>query len=201
MNECDTIHYVSPEKSVYLYSEWLDNKLVNELNGMRAGDRNANELYILHMIGNHWYYDSHYSKDFKVYTPITTSRVIGQNDSINIVNSYDNVVLYTDYVLHCIIESLRNEKAIMIYLSDHGEALGENNQWLHASENDGIKKPASLVWYSDEYANSYPEKIESLRRNKAKHYRTDFLFHSIVSSARIETDILKHELNIFESLE
>ena len=80
------------------------------------------------------------------------------------MNSYDNTILYTDCFLHQLIEELRDEVAILIYLSDHGESLGENEKYLHAEDNEPLHYPAAFVWYSVKYENLFPQKIEAMKR-------------------------------------
>ncbi|RQP12895.1 MAG: phosphoethanolamine transferase, partial [Chryseobacterium sp.] len=106
-------------------------------------------------------------------------------------------VLYTDGFIDQVISSLTKKNAIVIYLSDHGEALGEDGNWLHAGTGNGIKNPAALVWYSDLYGKKYPERVRALRQNARRRYMTDFLFHSILGAAGIESTAIEPSLNIF----
>lgn len=196
IRECDTTVYAHPEKTVYVLSNWLDEDLLPITEQFIKGNK-TRQLLILHTIGSHWYYNNHVSQPFEKYKPTTTNRVVALNEPENIINSYDNTVFYTDYFLNRLITSLDNKRAIIIFLSDHGEALGENGEWLHANDNPAIKRPACLVWCSDCYIQSYPDKWDALQLNKQKRYRTDFLFHSILSAANISTPILDNSLNIF----
>ena len=85
----------------------------------------------------------------------------------------------------------------MIYLSDHGEVLGEDGMWLHARDHIASKNPACIVWYSDTFAKKYPDKVTSVAANKANRLRTDFLFHSILDGGEIPTKLIQEDLNIF----
>jgi glucan phosphoethanolaminetransferase (alkaline phosphatase superfamily) len=89
--------------------------------------------------------------------------------------------------------------ALVIYLSDHGESLGEDGYWLHAAGAEETKNPACLIWYSDRFAQLYPDKIETLHANKNNRYRTDFLFHSILSAAGIVVANTDSTINIFQT--
>ena len=71
-------------------------------------------------------------------------------------------------------------KTILIYLSDHGEILGENGKWLHAQNDKSSTNPAMLIWYSNEFKNAFPEKIKNLKNNSSKNITTDFFYHSIL---------------------
>lgn len=199
MTECDTLMYAHPEKSVYTYSDWFDEDLLPHFSKAFASQKSC-QLIILHSIGSHWYYNSHVPEKFNRFLPITDSKIITQNTKEQIINSYDNTVLYTDWFLDNVIKQIENKKSILIYLSDHGELLGENGLWLHASENEILHRPAALVWFSSEYLSNYPLKYENLLRNKDRRFRTDFLFHSILTAGGISTNIKQADLDIFQYL-
>ena len=126
------------------------------------------------------------------------SRIVSNCDSMEIVNSYDNTVLYTDYILSEIIKPLQNKNAIMIYLSDHGEALGENNQWLHASESEVMHHTAAMVWMSNKYIKNYPDKYNALLYNQSNKQKTDFLYHTTIDAGNISTDVLDSTLSLLK---
>ncbi len=196
MKECDTLIYVRPEKSVFTYSSWLDEDLIPPFD-LSLNKAYKNKLLIMHTIGSHWYYNSHYSDSLKLFNPVTKSKIISQNTTEEIINSYDNTVVYTDYILNTMITKLEKLNAVLIYLSDHGEALGEDGNWLHASENEYLKNPACIIWYSDLYLKKFPQKIAALQQNRNKRYRTDFLYHSILSAGNIPSEIIRDDLNVF----
>lgn len=196
MKECDTLIYVRPEKSVFTYSSWLDLDLLSPFdNELLNPDKN--KLLILHTIGSHWYYNSHYSDSFKLFNPTTQSKILSQNSSEEIINSYDNTVVYTDYILDSIIKRLEKLNAVLIFLSDHGEALGEGGNWLHAGENEYLKNPACFIWFSNQYQKKFPLKIQSLYENMHRRYRTDFLYHSILSAGNIPSKMIETDFDIF----
>lgn len=99
--------------------------------------------------------------------------------------------------MHQLIEELRDKTAILIYLSDHGESLGENGKYLHAEDNEPLHYPAAFVWYSVKYENLFPQKIEAMKRNAVKHVTTSFMFHSILDASSITSVYLDEEKSIF----
>jgi len=200
MNECDTIIYANPEKNVYNYSNWYDTDL-NPFVEKSLLKNYKNNLLILHSIGSHWYYNNHYPKEFEIYTPVTQSRIITKNVKEEIVNSYDNTILMTDFFIDQLIDILYDKNALLIYISDHGECLGEDGLWLHASDHATLKNPASLVWMSDKYIKMYPDKKVALEENQNKRWRTDFVFHSILSGANIPSISIHKDLDIFSIVE
>lgn len=196
MNECDTLIYVNGDKSVYTFDKWLDEDILTYLEN-ELKDDNPTQLHILHSIGSHWWYNSHYTDEFERYTPVIKSRVVSSNTQEEMINSYDNTILYTDYFIKETIELIRDKKSILIFLSDHGESLGEDGYYLHGADRPELHYPAAFVWYSDKYAQSFPDMIENLKDNSDKKYRSDYLFHSIIDAADITTEYIEPQLSIF----
>ena len=196
--ECDTIVWLNAGKSVFIFSEWYDENLLPEMGKQLAKENNKN-LLILHTIGSHWYYNNHVPDMYNYFQPTTDNRVVTNNRHEAVLNSYDNTIRYTDLVLDSIIARMTNRCAIVFYISDHGESLGENGNWLHAAGAEETKYPACMIWYSDVFAQQYPEKITALYANKNNRYRTDFLFHSVLSAAGISVVDIDSNMNIFET--
>ena len=196
MNECDTLIYVNGDKSVYTFDKWLDEDILPHLEN-ELKDDNPTQLHILHSIGSHWWYNSHYTDEFERYTPVIKSRVVSSNTQEEMINSYDNTILYTDYFIKETIDLIRDKKSILIFLSDHGESLGEDGYYLHGADRPELHYPAAFVWYSDKYAQSFPDMIENLKDNSDKKYRSDYLFHSIIDAADITTEYIEPQLSIF----
>ena len=196
MNECDTLIYINGSKSVYTFDKWLDEDILPYLDE-ELQDSNPAQLHIVHSIGSHWWYNSHYTDDFELYTPVIKSRVVSSNTKEEMINSYDNTILYTDYFLKETIDLIRNKKSILVYLSDHGESLGEDGYYLHGTDRPELHHPAAFVWYSDKYERSFPERIASLKKNSDKRHRSDYLFHSIIDAADITTEYIDPQLSIF----
>lgn len=194
--EAHTNIFVNLSKGVYNYDKWLDEDILPAYQA-KLVKNNKQQLFVLHTIGSHWWYNVHYSDSFEIYKPVMKSRIVSSCDSMEIVNSYDNTVAYTDWFISQIIEPLQNLNAICIFLSDHGEALGENGQWLHASESTMMNWTATFVWMSDKYKENYPIYFQNINQNQHQFYKTDFLFHSIIDAAHIQTDILDTTLSIF----
>jgi len=196
IEESDTMIFANAGKSQYVYSQWLDGELLPLIKEAMPAHP-AKALYILHTIGSHWYYNNHVPQNMYHFQPLTTNRVVTNNGTERLVNSYDNTIRYMDYFVDSLISTIEDKRAILIFQSDHGEALGEGGLYLHGHEIPGVQNPACFVWYSDKYAETYPEKIKALVRNKNKRYRTDYLFYSVLSAAGIEADGDSPEMNIF----
>lgn len=110
--------------------------------GMLAGledfiaQQDGDILIVLHQIGSHGpAYYKRYPSDFAVFTPDCQTQELANCANEEIVNAYDNTILYTDSFLNSVIEFLEKKQkkyeTSMLYLSDHGESLGEVGVYLH----------------------------------------------------------------------
>lgn len=196
IHEADTAIFPNTGKSVFVFDPWYDEQLLSPLDECIAS-ASARNLYVLHTIGSHWYYNLHVPKSAQVFQPTTDNRVITNNTQEQIIHSYDNTVRYMDAVTDSIIRRFEHRCALLIYLSDHGEALGEEGQWLHAAESEALHYPACFIWYSDACAATFPEKTKALVANRDKRYRTDFLYYSILSAAGIDAEGNRPEVDLF----
>jgi len=92
-------------------------------------------LIILHTSTSHGpQYAAKYPKEFEVYKPVAMNVEEGEKNVGTLVNAYDNTIRYTDYLLDSLISTLRamsSWKSAMIFISDHGESLGEDKIFMH----------------------------------------------------------------------
>ncbi|ENA8743320.1 phosphoethanolamine--lipid A transferase [Campylobacter coli] len=116
-----------------LSSDWDENLLpfLKE----RLGNLDTQNIIVLHLQGSHGpAYHKRYPNEFKKFIPTCDTNELSKCDSEALINTYDNTLLYTDYLLSEIIKLLKEKKdyeSSLIYLSDHGESLGENGIYLH----------------------------------------------------------------------
>lgn len=185
--EADTAVFANANKSVFVFDRWTDDALYPYVDAVLQRN-SARNLMVLHTIGSHWYYNNHVPESMPAFIPITSDRVITDNTAEEVLNSYDNTALYLDYFLDSLIARFEERNAIIIYLSDHGEALGEDGYWLHAGDAEATHWPACLVWYSDRYAHRYPLWVEQIKETRTMYRRTDFLYPFILSAAGMRPD-------------
>ena len=92
-------------------------------------------LIVLHTSTSHGpKYTNKYPKEFEVFKPVANNVEEGEKNVSMLVNAYDNTIRYTDYLLDSLINTLRSMtdwNSAMIYISDHGESLGENKIYMH----------------------------------------------------------------------
>jgi KDO II ethanolaminephosphotransferase len=136
----------------------LDSLLLTELNAALAKHPTGRQAYVLHTKGSHFSYTSRYPREFARYQP-ECSGVDGACSKAELINAYDNSVLYTDTFLHSLMHSLAGKKAVLIYTSDHGESIDENRHF-HATPKP-LAPPEQLAvpllfWASEPYLNASP---------------------------------------------
>ena len=110
--------------------------LVKSDKGVKSDITPKDTLILLHQMGNHGpAYYKRYPKAFEEYKPVCMTNELSKCDDQSVINGYDNAIRYTDYFLDNIIETLKpyqqDYDVVMVYISDHGESLGENNIYLH----------------------------------------------------------------------
>ncbi len=158
-------------------------------------------LIILHPKGSHGpAYSKRYPASMNKFTPQCTNNELTKCTNEEIGNAYDNTILYTDYLLHKTIEQLKvfnNLNIAMLYISDHGESLGEKGIYLHAmpyliAPIEQIHVPM-LFWQNNEFIMQNEQLIAQLN-NKYSH---DNLFHTVVGIFKIKTDFYNKDLDIF----
>lgn len=198
MNECDSLINVSNGKSLFIFSKWLDKDILPHYKNV-LNEHYTKQFLLVHTVGSHWYYNNHYPDSFKRFIPATKSKLVTSNTHEEMLNSYDNSILYSDYIWHLLINELRDRNAILIYLSDHSENMGEDGHYTHGDGDWPAQHyPGCFIWYSDKYKLLYPEKIANLEKNRDKEYNTSFLFHSILDAADIQYSYLNDDEDIFK---
>jgi len=106
------------------------------IEALPAEARARGVLLVLHQMGSHGpAYFKRSPADRKIFQPECTTNVLQQCDHAALINGYDNSIAYTDHVLAQAIGWLQRNQArydtTLLYVSDHGESLGENNLYLH----------------------------------------------------------------------
>ncbi len=157
-------------------------------------------LIIIHTSTSHGpKYADKYPKDFEVYKPVAKNVEEGEKNVGLLVNAYDNTIRYTDFLLDNLITTLRamtDWKSAMIFISDHGESLGENKMFMHGlpmklAPKEQYEIPF-LVWTSDNFRD-YKTKDE-LPAVLEQHY----IFHSVLNLLSIESPAYNKEFDIFK---
>lgn len=167
---------------------------------------NKDTVLVLHQMGSHGpEYFKRYPKEFERFTPVCESNALNNCSRDSIVNGYDNTLVYTDHVLSTLIDLLRKNQGkvdtAMLYLSDHGESLGEYNLYLHGTPYmlapEQQKRVAMLAWFSDNYQKSFSVDTQCLQQSRDKPLSQDNLFHSMLGLLEVNSKVYDKGLDMF----
>ncbi len=149
--------------------------------------KSKNKLILVHLMGSHNDYKERYPSEFSTFKPDKVINYKKENLEA-IVNSYDNSISYTDYVLDQLISSLKkqNKETIFFYFSDHGENLFDTAQDLighaYTTSNKYELKIPFFVWYSNKYFEKNKDLVNNMDANNNKLLNTSYLFNSTLNS-------------------
>lgn len=162
-------------------------------------------LIVLHQKGSHGPdYFNRYPEHMNHYLPACKTNLLQNCSTQEVINAYDNTIRYTDYFLNKTIEWLKTKSntyyTAMIYLSDHGESLGEHNIYLHGMPYSIAPKEQKSVpffmWLSPEYELTNDINRQCLMRINDQHYSHDNLFHTVLGLLNIQTKVYNSKLDI-----
>jgi glucan phosphoethanolaminetransferase (alkaline phosphatase superfamily) len=184
-----------------------DGQLIDELK--KLTDKYNRLFVVLHMYGSHFVYDLRYPLEYKKYMPtISDSRLSIYENKLNLDNSYDNTILYTDYVLGEISRHLNSlsEEAVALYTSDHGENLLDDQKKLlyHLTDSHSIYevKVPLFVFANKLYINNHSNAWQTMIENENKRITHDVVFYTLASLGDIiysghsfKNDITSKDLN------
>lgn len=155
-----------------------------------------NTVIVLHQQGSHGpaYYERA-PQAFHQFQPTCHSNNLPDCTHNEIVNSYDNSILYTDYVLNGIIDHLQQLSSryatAMLYASDHGESLGEHGLYLHGMpysiSPDEQRHVPALLWFSDAYQQAFAIAPEQLQQQVSQRHSHDNIFHTLLGAMQVKT--------------
>lgn len=153
-------------------------------------------LVVLHTSTSHGpTYNSKYPPQFEVFKPVCMSVELGKCSKNELINAYDNTIVYTDYLLTQIISQLKDLKSYqssMIYVSDHGESLGEKNLYMHGmpislAPKEQFQIPF-IVWVSPD------SKQVKHERNVSQNH----VFHSVLNFLGVNSPIYDPNMSVFK---
>ena len=161
-------------------------------------------LIVLHQMGNHGpAYYKRYPKEFEKFTPVCKTNQLEQCTKEELSNAYDNAILYTDYFLSHVINFLKpygnTHETAMIYLSDHGESLGENGLYLHGMPYfmapESQTKVGAMMWFGSEDIKE-DVNVDKLKTYRDKPFSQDYLFSTLLNIFEVDTKLYDKKLDI-----
>ena len=166
----------------------------------------AGTVVVLHMMGSHGpAYFKRSRAPHKPFEPECKSIVLSDCSTAEIVNAYDNSLVYTDHILAELIQWLRERSAQsptgLMYISDHGESLGENSLYLHGMPYAIAPKVQThvplITWWSDQFQKVRGIRNDCLKQDLDRSLSHDHLFHSVLGLMRVQTQSYRAELDLF----
>ena len=183
----------------------FDEDLVPYLEAVSApGSKDV--LLVMHMLGSHGpAYSERYPASFALYEPACTNPAPQECSPQEVVNAYDNTIAYTDYVLHRLIEALRQRQdeydTFLVYVSDHGESLGENGIYLHGWPNaiapHEQKSVPMITWFSDRFLQDHKLTHSAIASRSTREVSHDVLSHSLLGLFNVNTSAYDAALDVF----
>ncbi|MDF2477103.1 MAG: phosphoethanolamine transferase [Sphingobacterium sp.] len=173
-----------------------DELLLSGLKEKILSSKKDKVLIIVHTSTSHGpTYNTKYPARFEIFKPVCNSVDLGKCSQKELINAYDNTIVYTDYLLMKIIEDLKQLKeyhSAMLFVSDHGESLGENNLYMHGVPMSIAPKEQYeipfIVWVSDGSKQVKPNNM--LTQNH--------VFHSVLNFLNVQSPIYNDRMSIFK---
>lgn len=184
----------------YCFDEILLTPLKNKLDNLT----HQTTLIVLHLIGSHGpTYYRRYPAGFAKFLPDCKRSDIQNCTQKQIINTYDNTIVYSDYVLSKIIEELSildensNIESSMLYVSDHGESLGEKGLYLHGfpyALAPTQQTHIPMLFWTNNKSQDNNNCLNDLANNTFTH---DNVFHSVLGLTEVKSKVYKPNLDIF----
>ncbi|GHA53197.1 phosphoethanolamine transferase [Photobacterium aphoticum] len=163
-------------------------------------------VIVLHLMGSHGpTYAKRYPKAFARFKPVCETSDLQQCSQEALINTYDNSLVYTDYILDQIIGLLKEESSkvngAMLYMSDHGESLGEQGIYLHGMPYSIAPSQQThipmITWFSPTFTQHQRLDGQCMsqvaQHDKLSH---DNVFHTVLGMMDISTNTYDPHLDM-----
>ncbi len=192
-------------KTVYLKDQVIDSineqcmdyLFVKDLKQrLSAASNHRPQVLIYHMMGSHGpAYNVRSESQDKVFGPVCTDSSFRTCSPASIVNAYDSSIHYTDRVLNGLLSVLKSNKNIdggLIYISDHGESLGEAGLYLHGAPYyfapEGQKVVPMVMWFSENFLKDYSvSETNLMKATKKTNIMHDHLYHTVLGLLKVKS--------------
>lgn len=155
----------------------------------------ANRKFIvLYDSGVHMFFNSLPQNKRWLPDNITAKGILEDIPRLN--NAYDNCILEVDWEISSIIEQMGHRPAVYIYVADHGISLGEGRVFGNNNASREVFSPAFFVWMSQAFVDKYPEKAAAFRANEDKPVSHDYVMHTVLSIAGIDSPFIKQKKDL-----
>lgn len=158
----------------------------------------APALYILHLQGQHYAYENRYPNTFNKFTCADYDEKKWDESQRKIIAHYDNATLYNDYVINKLINKCRDKNVCLIYLSDHGEEVYDERDYMGHGDISKSKKLLDyqvripfIIWVSDKFKLENNELVDKIKQNENTPITTNDISHILLGLGDIDCDYYK----------
>ena len=197
-------YYTSDDPDYCREGECLDAILLRDLDGWLARTQRDSVL-VLHIEGSHGpSYHDRYPEAYRRFTPDCRTAEFSDCTREEIINAYDNTIAYTDHIVASVISALeRREEAIvpsLIFVSDHGESLGEYGLYLHGAPYFMAPSQQTHVPYLVWLGRAARSGIDRpcLAEVAAQPQSHDNLFHTVLGMMEVATAVYDPALDTLQ---
>lgn len=190
-NLSDHVHYVNArsidaehDKSFTYFDEDVLPHLMTQSDVSKH-----NLLQIVHLMGSHHKYERRFPPSYNRFTPQDLP-VKRDPEKDQTIANYINSIYYNDYVVSEIVKRYRDENALVIYFSDHGEVIYDdpNNPTYidHGLTVGGVSIPM-LMYMSPKMRTTHPEMYQAILDARHRPIMLDNLTHTLTAFFGIQT--------------
>ena len=185
---CDTTIWVGP-KYVGMKDREYDGAVIEKVRGLKQALNNDKNLYIINLMGSHYAFDSRYPESFAIFTEQDYAHLPSNQRAV--MATYDNSILYNDYVISELIHLFSAEETILYYCSDHGlDIFNSSDQYYghSTSSSESIYWGSQIplfIYMSDIYRSHFPDGCSFVKTQRDFALNTDHLMELILKSIGI----------------
>jgi len=175
-------------------TQYFDEVAIEPLSTIIKEDLSRNRVVFVHLMGNHGRYCSRYPPSFGAFHDKLTHGEFGQiansgNDEI--INCYDNSVLYNDYVVSELIERIKGLGSVsaLLYFSDHADDVFNNLGHNSSNFTYEMTHIPLVVWLSDRYKERYSQRSSFLSSHMESLFPSDYMFDTLLGLTGVESTV------------
>ena len=185
--------------------ECQDDLLLETFNDYVKNAPVADRVIVLHHAGSHGpAYYRRYPKAFEKFTPVCNTNAIQGCSQQALINTYDNTILYTDYIVAQTIDTLikdaKDYQTALWYVSDHGESTGERGLYLHGTPYMFAPSQQTHIpmfaWFSPNFAFTHAQAQQCLKQKQSVPVAHDNLFHTMLGLLGVSTSVYERDLDL-----
>lgn len=180
-----------------------DGDLIPHLNKILENKTSKNKAIFIHLMGSHLAYCQRFPNEYKLYNDEIDMKTFGKNifskkDAKNFINCYDNSVLYNDFVLTQVIESLKKQEGVnaLVYMPDHSEEVFKMFAHDPGKFTYNMTQIPFIMWFSQNYKDIYQDRFNTLKANINTLFSNDKFYDTAIGLSGIKTSLYKEQFDL-----